>query len=146
MSYRIEVSPNNRAVCSATKCKDEKVKITKGEMRHGVMITFKDKQSWKFRHWGCVTPEIIHHWKEASEGNMDLVDGYDELPDDAKEKVKRAFEQGHVDNEDWKGDVELNTPFDGQKNRGMFLKKSKKATVRGWAESCATLLTKVQGR
>ena len=35
--------------------------------------------------------------------DMDLVDGYDTLPDEIKEKVKRALEQGHVDDEDWKG-------------------------------------------
>lgn len=34
---------------------------------------------------------------------MDLVDGYDELPADFQDKVKRALEQGHVDDEDWKG-------------------------------------------
>ena len=52
---------------------------------------------------GCVTPEVLHNWHEKAEGDMDLIDGYDELPDDAQEKVKRALEQGHVDDEDWKG-------------------------------------------
>lgn len=32
-----------------------------------------------------------------------MVDGYDELPEDAQEKVKRALEQGHVDDDDWNG-------------------------------------------
>lgn len=34
---------------------------------------------------------------------MELVDGYDDLPAEAQEKVKRAIEQGHVDDEDWNG-------------------------------------------
>lgn len=34
---------------------------------------------------------------------MDLFDGYDGLPDDIQAKVKRALDQGHVDDEDWKG-------------------------------------------
>lgn len=34
---------------------------------------------------------------------MEFVDGFDTLPDDAAEKVKRALEQGHVDDEDWNG-------------------------------------------
>lgn len=34
---------------------------------------------------------------------MDLIDGYDELPADAQEKVKRALDQGHVDDEEWNG-------------------------------------------
>lgn len=35
-------------------------------------------------------------------GDMDFVDGYDDLPEELQEKVKRAIEQGHVDDEDWK--------------------------------------------
>ena len=31
---------------------------------------------------------------------MDLIDGYDELPSEAQAKVKRALEQGHVDDDD----------------------------------------------
>jgi len=52
---------------------------------------------------GCVTPEVLHNWQDTSQGDMELVDGWDELPADAQEKVKRALEQGHVDDEDWKG-------------------------------------------
>lgn len=52
---------------------------------------------------GCVTPEVLHNWHEKAEGDMEMIDGYDELPEDAQEKVKRALEQGHVDDEDWKG-------------------------------------------
>lgn len=34
---------------------------------------------------------------------MELIDGYDDLPPQAQEKVKRALEQGHVDDDDWNG-------------------------------------------
>lgn len=34
---------------------------------------------------------------------MEFVDGYDTLPPEVQEKVKRAIEQGHVDDEDWNG-------------------------------------------
>lgn len=57
----------------------------------------------QWRHWGCVTPSVIHNWKITSDGDMDLVDGYDELPAELQEKVKRAFDQGHVDDEDFTG-------------------------------------------
>lgn len=49
---------------------------------------------------------MIHNWAETAEaqgGNMDLVDGYEELPDEVQKKVKRCFAQGHVDDEDWNG-------------------------------------------
>ena len=35
--------------------------------------------------------------------DMELVDGWDTLPGDAQEKVKRALEAEHVDDEDWNG-------------------------------------------
>lgn len=54
-------------------------------------------------HRGCVTPEVLHNWATNCEGNMDLVDGYDDLPADLQAKVKRALEQKHVDDEDWNG-------------------------------------------
>ena len=41
--------------------------------------------------------------KESSDDDIEMVDGYDYLPEDAKDKVQRALEQGHVDDEDWKG-------------------------------------------
>jgi hypothetical protein len=41
--------------------------------------------------------------KESSGDDIEMVDGYDDLPEDAKDKVRRALEQGHVDDEDWKG-------------------------------------------
>jgi len=51
---------------------------------------------------GCVTPKQIENLKSECEDDLTLIDGYDELDDDWKEKVSRAVEQGHVDDEDWK--------------------------------------------
>ena len=50
-----------------------------------------------------MTPQVFHNWAETSGMDMDLIDGYDELPSDSQAKVKRALEQGHVDDEDWNG-------------------------------------------
>jgi hypothetical protein len=52
---------------------------------------------------GCVTPPVLHNWWESTGQDLELVDGFDTLPEDAQEKVKRALEQGHVDDEDWNG-------------------------------------------
>jgi hypothetical protein len=51
---------------------------------------------------GCVTPKQIENLKAAIEDDLELFDGYDELPEAEKEKMRRALEQGHVDDEDWK--------------------------------------------
>lgn len=54
-----------------------------------------------------MTPKIISNIKESiSEGdelNFDEIDGWDELAEENREKVRKALEQGHVDDEEWKG-------------------------------------------
>lgn len=52
---------------------------------------------------GCVTPPVLHNWWESAGEDFELIDGLDTLPDDAQEKVKRALQQGHVDDEDFSG-------------------------------------------
>jgi hypothetical protein len=34
---------------------------------------------------------------------MDLIDGYEELPEECQEKVRRSLKELHVDDEDWNG-------------------------------------------
>jgi hypothetical protein len=112
------VSPNNRAGCQNKECKDAAVKITKGEFRYAIQVTIKDHQSWQYRHWyalsaiaigptnscrGCVTPKQIENLIETTEGNTDMVDGYDEIPPEFQEKINFALENGHIPDEDWKG-------------------------------------------
>ncbi len=52
---------------------------------------------------GCVTPKVIENLKMSIEEDMDLLDGYDEIPPEEQAKVARSLEQGHVDDEDWRG-------------------------------------------
>jgi hypothetical protein len=119
-----EVSRSNRAGCQATHCKKEQVKIQKGELRQGVLITINEQTSWKWRHWyvsrqyssqitsltgscrGCVTPTVLNNWVTkagAEDGDMDLIDGFDELPEECQERVRRSLKELHVDDEDWNG-------------------------------------------
>ncbi|KAI9790937.1 MAG: hypothetical protein M1833_001736 [Piccolia ochrophora] len=109
--YRVELSPNNRAGCKNKLCKDQGVKILKGEIRFATWVEIAERGgSWQYRHWGCVTPKQLDHLKGAIEGNFELFDGYDELPANEQAKMRRVLEQGHVDDEDWKWDVEYNRP------------------------------------
>lgn len=59
---------------------------------------------------GCVTPNVIQNLKDAikdisggDETDCSALDGFDELSEENQDKVRRALEQGHVDDEDWKG-------------------------------------------
>lgn len=120
-----EISANARALCQNKECKDSGVKIQKQELRFGTYVTLNIKgneaSSWKWKHWylhfdfmvvrlcladlqrGCVTPVQINSWKEVCEGNPDLIDGYEDMPPGYQEKILRALEQGHVDDDEWKG-------------------------------------------
>lgn len=49
---------------------------------------------------GCVTPKQIENLIETCGGDTDLVDGYDELPEEFQEKVRYALEHGHIPDED----------------------------------------------
>ncbi|KAI0534383.1 zf-PARP-domain-containing protein [Xylaria digitata] len=117
MSYRIEISPNNRAGCQDKVCKDAKTKITKGELRFGVWFVMPNTEhgSWKWRHWGCVSGKTISNVQESikkdDDYDWDMLDGYDEIEDlEIKEKIQRVVSQGHIDAEDFNGDPEFNVP------------------------------------
>lgn len=72
-----------------------------------------------------MTPHNCATWKEISDGDPEMIDGLDDLPQEWQDKIVRAIEQGHVDDEDWKGDLEKNRP--GQKG---FRSPKKKATKK----------------
>jgi hypothetical protein len=40
---------------------------------------------------------------EGDDRDLDLLDGYEELPQEHQEKLARALDQGHIDDEDWNG-------------------------------------------
>jgi hypothetical protein len=52
---------------------------------------------------GCVTPKVISNVNELIQGDLEMLDGYEDLPAAEQERVERALKQGHVDDEDWKG-------------------------------------------
>lgn len=85
---------------------------------------------------GCVTPQVLANVKETTEGDMDLMDGYEEVPEEWQEKFKAAVETGHVPDEDWRGDVEFNRPG----KRGFRRKTPKKKKADEEDVSCALII------
>ncbi|KAH0558555.1 hypothetical protein GP486_004788 [Trichoglossum hirsutum] len=122
-TYRVEISKNARAGCKNTACKAKNIKIQKDELRFGSLVEVKEHQSWSWKHWGCVTPTQIQNLKISIQDNLDDLDGYDELSPEMQLKIRNAVEQGHVADEDWTGDAELNRP--GEK--GVHKRASKKS-------------------
>lgn len=55
---------------------------------------------------GCVTPKLISNMAKTFEEDGDSVedlDGFDEISEDNQQRIRKALEQGHVDDDDWKG-------------------------------------------
>lgn len=50
-----------------------------------------------------MTPQQIENINSFLNGDMDLLEGYDEIPKELQEKVDFALANGHVQDEDWKG-------------------------------------------
>lgn len=116
-SYRIELSTTSRAGCTDAVCKDQGVKILKGELRLGTWVEMVEGHGgWKWKHWGCVSGLVIQNIRDAiSKGEdedyaWDAIDGYDELEarPDIQEKIRRVIKQGHIDPKDFNGDPEHN--------------------------------------
>ncbi|KAF7796143.1 hypothetical protein EIP86_007317 [Pleurotus ostreatoroseus] len=52
-----------------------------------------------WRHWGCATAKVLANIKKSIEEADDL-DGFEELRDEDKDKIRKAWEEGHVADED----------------------------------------------
>ncbi|EGG05148.1 uncharacterized protein MELLADRAFT_88249 [Melampsora larici-populina 98AG31] len=120
-AYRIEYSSNNRAQCNGKKpCKGNLkcarlslpyptpaknhplyshagTKITKGEIRVGVWVVFKEAGSFKWRHWGCCTEAMFGNLSTELDGKIEELDGFEDMKPEDQTKIKKAFEVGHVD-------------------------------------------------
>ncbi|KAH0495667.1 hypothetical protein TgHK011_009202 [Trichoderma gracile] len=153
--YRIEISPNKRAGCTDTVCKQGEVKIQKGELRFGSWTIIREHGSWRWKHWGCVSGSQLVNLQEACGGDpdnldFDAIDGFDELQDEElKEKVKRCVRQGHIDPEDFNGDPEKNKP--GEKGIHLTAKqkeaKEKAAALEaGGSQAAASQKNTKRGR
>ncbi|PNS13780.1 PARP-type zinc finger-containing protein [Sphaceloma murrayae] len=115
MPYRFELASTGRAGCQNKACKDAGDKIQKGELRQGTWTSIPrpdggTNDSWKWRHWGCVTPKQLQNMKNESDADVAVLDGLDELPADVQAKIFDAIARGYVDDADCKGPISKNRP------------------------------------
>ncbi|KAJ6083005.1 hypothetical protein N7467_007140 [Penicillium canescens] len=133
-TYRFELARSGRASCQTKECKDSGDKIPKNEFRVGTWTDTEKIQSWMWRHWGCLTPRMISNMQESlkidgSDGyNFEQLDGFEDLSEELQDKIRNAVETGHIPDEDWKGDVELNRP-----GKSGFRVRGKKAEAKNKA-------------
>ncbi|KAG9074557.1 hypothetical protein FS749_013863, partial [Ceratobasidium sp. UAMH 11750] len=117
--YRLEYASSNRSKCNGPKpCSG--TAIAKGELRMGTLVSMSGRTSFKWRHWGCVTDRILSGFKNQFD-QADELDGFDELEDEDKERVRTAWAEGHVADED--------IPASARKDKDDEKDKTKKKTT-----------------
>ncbi|KAK9468284.1 poly polymerase and DNA-ligase Zn-finger region-domain-containing protein [Lipomyces arxii] len=93
MAYRVEVAKKGHAGCRGSACKKEGIKIGNGELRLGVFVTISDGvPGWFWRHWKCVTPQVMENIKESLEnGDITELDGFSEIPEEQQQIVVDSY-------------------------------------------------------
>jgi serine/threonine-protein kinase ATR len=110
---RTEISSTNRAGCQDGYCKSHGIKILKGELRFGTFVEIQEHQSWRYKHWGCVSGFQIENVRKSMQGSnevpadgeyrWDFLDGLSDLPEDLQDKIKTAIREGKIADEDFRG-------------------------------------------
>jgi len=96
--YRLEYAKNNRAKCKGPKPCNGTV-LDKGTLKLGSLVDFRGHTSFSWRHWGCTTAAIITNFKKSF-SQADELDGFDELQPADQDKIRKAWEDGNVADED----------------------------------------------
>ncbi|KIK96710.1 hypothetical protein PAXRUDRAFT_69800, partial [Paxillus rubicundulus Ve08.2h10] len=96
--YRLEYAGTARAKCKGPKpCTG--TPIPKGTLRVGTVVEIRGNTNYVWRHWGCTTPKILSSMK-AQFSSADELDGFEDLNDEDKDRVRHAFDEGKVADED----------------------------------------------
>ncbi|TFK80952.1 zf-PARP-domain-containing protein [Polyporus arcularius HHB13444] len=96
--YRLEYARSGRSKCSGpTPCKG--TTIERGELRFGSLVNIKGITCFQWRHWRCVTARILTNAKKSL-NDADELDGFEDLDDEDQERIKKAWDMGHVPPED----------------------------------------------
>ncbi|KAL0566013.1 hypothetical protein V5O48_016007, partial [Marasmius crinis-equi] len=103
--FQLEYASSGRS-----KCKDCSHMIDKGVIRLGIAGSFRGKEAYGFRHWGCITDEVLAEIQQL--GNLSEVSGYNNLHADDQIRLSKAVEAGHVSTEDRQEQRERNKATD----------------------------------
>lgn len=98
------------------------------------VILFLLFSAW--RHWGCVTPKIITNMKKSFEEASEL-DGFEDLRVEDQEKITKAWEDGHVADEDIPDSARKPEGDEGDEDEEEEKPKKKKAPAKKAAKKDA---------
>ncbi|KAI0826411.1 zf-PARP-domain-containing protein [Irpex lacteus] len=129
--YRLEYASSARAKCKGSKpCNG--TPIPKGALRFGSLVDFRGSTSFSWRHWGCVTSKIISNMKKSFD-EADKLDGFGELREEDQDKIRKAWDAGHVADADIPETARSREPDEDehtdnrkkQDNKGKAVKRAK---------------------
>ncbi|KAM0756156.1 zf-PARP-domain-containing protein [Meredithblackwellia eburnea MCA 4105] len=101
MSYILSYAPTNQSRCKGRKpCTGSP--IAKGSLRCATIAEIGGNEGYSrtfWRHWGCVSPQQIFNMHGKLK-TADEIEGFEHLAAEDQEKVRKAFRDGHVAQED----------------------------------------------
>ncbi|KZT52628.1 zf-PARP-domain-containing protein [Calocera cornea HHB12733] len=97
-AYRIEYAASARAKCKGPKpCSG--TPIAKGLMRIGTLVDIQGHQAFQWRHFGCTTAKLMGNILK-NVGEIEELDGYEDLTPEDASKIKKAFDTLTIEPED----------------------------------------------
>ncbi|EKM54585.1 uncharacterized protein PHACADRAFT_197015 [Phanerochaete carnosa HHB-10118-sp] len=95
-SHMLEYSKSSKAPCHGQPpCKGTPIEL--GALRYGEVTFGQYGETVKWRHWGCVTPEIL---AKLAQTKIERVPGFKNLRFEDQAKIRIAAGRRHVDPED----------------------------------------------
>ncbi|KAF9024848.1 hypothetical protein BDZ89DRAFT_1068783 [Hymenopellis radicata] len=93
MNHLVGYSKSARAKCHGPPpCKNSPVET--GSLRYGKLITADFGDSIEWRHWGCVTPDIL---AELATVNLDQIKEFPSLRPEDQQKIRTAIHNRRID-------------------------------------------------
>ncbi|TBU43646.1 SNF2 family N-terminal domain-containing protein [Dichomitus squalens] len=118
-----EYSKSSRATCHGpAPCKGSPIEL--GSLRYGQVSAGKYGETVEWRHWGCVTPDIL---TKLAAAKLETVPGFSNLSPADQSKIRLAVGLGRIDSADIPASAKgpaLSTPGPSQKKRKLQYESS----------------------
>ncbi|KAF2840203.1 hypothetical protein M501DRAFT_1056554 [Patellaria atrata CBS 101060] len=91
---KVDLATSNRSSCIGSLCKNQGIRIAKGDLMLCIPSFFQEHLTFKFKHWDCISPKELRQVKaRVQSGNLD---GFDDLDEAAQALIKKDVETGEV--------------------------------------------------
>ncbi|KAI0256048.1 SNF2 family N-terminal domain-containing protein [Lactifluus subvellereus] len=104
--HHIEYSKSSRAKCHGKRCGSSP--IPQGELRYGHVVSNSYGEVVQWKHWGCVTPQILGN---ISSYGVERVAGFSGLRAEDQARVRLAVQRRRVDPADFTGSSSSSQPI-----------------------------------